>query len=50
MKTSVKGKCFGDVLSCDGSLDEKIDNRTIKALLYVAESRAIMNDFPFGKR
>jgi hypothetical protein len=50
MKTSVKEKYLGDVLSHDGSLDATIDDRTNKAWSYVAEIRAIMNDFPFGKR
>ena len=50
MKTSVQEKYLGDVLSSEGSLDATINDRTSKAWSCVAEIRAIINEFPFGKR
>ena len=50
MKTSKKEKYLGDMISNDGKLDSTIETRISRGWSYVSEIRAILNEFPFGKR
>ena len=50
MKTSNKEKYLGDIITSEGNLDATIEDRITKAWSYYAEIKAIINEFPFGKR
>ena len=50
MKTSNKEKYLGDIITHEGKIDATIEDRIKKAWSYYAEIRAILNEFPFGKR
>ena len=50
METSAKEKYLGDIITSDGKQDKNIENRINKAWSYFAEIRALINEFPFGKR
>ena len=50
METSAKEKYLGDIITSDGKQDKNIENRINKAWSYFAEIRALIHEFPFGKR
>ena len=50
MKTSNKEKYLESFITTEGNLDATIENQVQKVWSYYAEIKAIINDFPFGKR
>ena len=50
MKTTYKEKYLGDIITNEGKLDQTIEQRVTKAWSYFAEIRALLKEFPFGKR
>ena len=50
METTKQERYLGYIITCDGKQDKNINSRIAKAWSYFAELRALMNEFPFGKR
>ena len=50
METTRQERYLGDIITCDGKQDKNISSRIAKAWSYFAEIKALINEFPFGKR
>ena len=49
MKTSLQEKYLGDIITSDGKQDKNISSRISRAWSYLAEIKALLNEFPFVK-
>ena len=50
METNKQERYLGDIITCDGKQAKNINRRIAKAWSYFAEIKALINEFPIGKR